>query len=290
MDDLTNPQSVVQKSVNPLANYYRQPKIYVRLPSNGDFYPPSALDVSETGEYAVYAMTAKDELMLKTPDALMNGQSTVEVIKSCVPAILNPWLMPSVDLDAVLIAIRIATYGEGMDIRVDCPSCNHQNDLQLNLVGYLSRLNNFKYNDVIAVDPLVIHIRPFNYKEVTRTAIKSLEQEKIFNIINDKTMTDEQKIEEFGISFLRLTDLTVGIVSDSIVKIVTPDDEVTDRKLISDFINNAPKEIFLAVQDRLNEMKEQLEIKAHEVSCQSCSHEFTTQITLDQSNFFAVRS
>jgi hypothetical protein len=60
-------------------------------------------------------MTAKDELMLKTPDALMNGQATVEVIKSCVPSIKNPWHMPSIDIDTILIAIRIATYGENME-------------------------------------------------------------------------------------------------------------------------------------------------------------------------------
>jgi hypothetical protein len=35
-------------------------------------------------------MTAKDELMFKTPDALLNGQSTVEVVKSCIPAIQDP--------------------------------------------------------------------------------------------------------------------------------------------------------------------------------------------------------
>jgi hypothetical protein len=47
---------------NPLANYFRQPKIFVALPSKGLFYPEGALDVSETGEYAVYAMTYKNEL------------------------------------------------------------------------------------------------------------------------------------------------------------------------------------------------------------------------------------
>jgi hypothetical protein len=228
--------------------------------------------------------------MLKTPDALMNGQSTVEVIKSCVPAIQNPWHMPAIDLDAVLIAIRIATYGEGMDIKVNCPSCSHENEFQLNLVGYLGKLNNFNYQEEIVLDPLTLYIRPFNYKELTKTAIKALEQDRIFNIINDKSMSDEQKIEEFGISFLRLTDLTVGIVADSIVKIVTPEGEVTDKKMIKDFIDNAPKEVFTAVQDRLSEMKDSLELKAHQVTCQNCSHEFTTQITLDQSNFFEVRS
>jgi hypothetical protein len=72
------------KGKNPLANWFRQPKIYVNLPSKGKFYPAGSLDHSSTEEYAVYAMTAKDELMFKTPDAMISGQSTVEVIKSRV--------------------------------------------------------------------------------------------------------------------------------------------------------------------------------------------------------------
>ena len=73
-------QEIASKPHNPLANYFRQPKLYLRLPSQGKFYPEGALDHSQIDEYPVYAMTAKDELMFKTPDALMNGQATVEVI------------------------------------------------------------------------------------------------------------------------------------------------------------------------------------------------------------------
>jgi hypothetical protein len=33
-------QTVLEKPAgNPLANYFRQPKIYIRLPSEGQFYP-----------------------------------------------------------------------------------------------------------------------------------------------------------------------------------------------------------------------------------------------------------
>lgn len=67
---------------NPLSQFFRQPKIYMTLPSKGKFYPPDALDMPENGELPVFAMTAKDELLMRTPDALMNGASTVEVIKS----------------------------------------------------------------------------------------------------------------------------------------------------------------------------------------------------------------
>ena len=100
---------------NPLRKYFRQPKVYITLPSKGKFYADGAIELPESGEFPVFAMTAKDELTMKTPDALLNGQATVDVIKSCIPAIKNPWSMPSIDLDAVLIAIRIATYGEMME-------------------------------------------------------------------------------------------------------------------------------------------------------------------------------
>ena len=77
MNENTIPQAA---SKNPLANWFRQPKIYVKLPSQGRFYPDGTLDVSTTEEYPVYSMTAKDELMFKTPDALITGQASVEVI------------------------------------------------------------------------------------------------------------------------------------------------------------------------------------------------------------------
>ena len=142
MSDQTIPQPIMKPMNNPLSNYFRQPKLYIKLPSHGEFYAEGSLDRSDIDEYAVYAMTAKDELMFKTPDALMNGQATVEVIKSCVPAIKNPWQMPSIDLDAVLIAIRLATYGENLDVSSSCPSCGHLNDYILNLLQYLDTVTN----------------------------------------------------------------------------------------------------------------------------------------------------
>ena len=51
---------------NPLKKYYRQPKQYIKLPSGYKFYPEGAIQVPESGEIAVYPMTAKDELLFKT--------------------------------------------------------------------------------------------------------------------------------------------------------------------------------------------------------------------------------
>lgn len=275
---------------NPLANYFRQPKIFVRLPSHGEFYPDGSLDFSQTEEYPVYAMTAKDELMFKTPDALMNGQATVEIIKSCVPAIKNPWNMPTIDIDAVLVAIRIATYGQEMEITAKCPACESVNDYMFDLVNYLNHLNNFTFNGTITVDPLVIHIRPYNYQETTKRSLKALEQQKIMNLVNDENLSDEEKMTRFSNSFLKLTDMTVDIIAGCISAIDTPEGTVTDATLIKDFIANSSSEVFNTVNKHVNDMRNDIELKPQQVSCTECNHEFGVTLNMDQSNFFAVRS
>jgi len=275
---------------NPLAAYYRQPKIYVQLPSRGQFYAEGALDVSRDGQYPVYAMTAKDELMYKTPDALASGQSTVEIIKSCIPAIEDPWQMPSIDVDVCLIAIRVATYGENMDISSTCPSCNTYNDYEVNISNYLEYMSTFEYNSVINVGELTVHIRPYTYKEVTQAQLKTIEQEKIFSVLNDEKMPDDEKLARFGDSFSKLTQLTVDIISDCVAAIQTPEATVTDSLQIKQFINNAPKDVFEKISNHVHEIKKQFDFPATDVNCTECQHHYKLNVTLDQADFFAVGS
>jgi hypothetical protein len=282
--------NIPQPKKNPLAGWYRQPKIYVSLPSKGKFYPQGALDRSSNDQYPVYAMTAKDELMFKTPDALLTGQSTVELIKSCIPAILDPWSMPSVDLDFALIAIRIATYGDKMEVGCNCPSCRAENNYDVDLTVWFSNFDNFNYVDIVDADPLVMHIRPYSYKELTRMSIKTMEQQRIFQIINDDEISDEVKMEKFGASFVKITELTVDVIADCIIKIDTPDGSVEDKAMIKDFINNCSKDIFDKVSTHVTNMKDQIELKAQTVKCNECGNEFSMPISMDQSNFFAVKS
>jgi len=289
-DKMNQFSNLAQPKKNPLTGFYRQPKIYVSLPSKGQFYPQGSLDASADGQYPVYAMTAKDELLFKTPDALLSGQSTVELIKSCIPAILDPWTMPNIDLDFALIAIRIATYGDKMEVGCSCPHCNADNSYDIDLSAWFGVFNNFVYSSTVNIDPLVVHIRPYTYKEVTKTAIKSMEQQRIFQVINDDSMSDEEKLDKFGKSFVKLTELTVDIIADCITQIDTPDGSVDDKTMIKEFIANCAKDVFDKVQNHVIAMKDQIEFKAQNVTCGECSKEFSLPVTMDQANFFAVKS
>ena len=162
------------ENTNPLNKYFRQPSIYVSLPSSGA-YPPHVVTPSQTGELGVMPMTAKDEIRFKTPDALMNGQGVVDVIQSCVPDIKDAWQIRSYDLDTILVAIRIATYGETMDINFTVPGAKEQVSHSINLPAILDELRGTKVDsDIILKDGLKITIRPLTYKDMTTTSLQKV--------------------------------------------------------------------------------------------------------------------
>ena len=47
-------------------------------------------------------------------------------IKSCVPNLKDPWKMVNYDTDTILLAIRLATYGETMDLNFIVPGTSTQ--------------------------------------------------------------------------------------------------------------------------------------------------------------------
>jgi hypothetical protein len=83
---------------NPLRQFFRRPAVYFSLPSKGKDYDIDVLELPESGELPVYPMTAIDEITVRTPDALYNGSAVADLIKSCVPAIKDPWRLNSNDL------------------------------------------------------------------------------------------------------------------------------------------------------------------------------------------------
>ena len=278
---------------NPLQKYYRQPKLYFELPSKGKFYPAGVLETTETGEFPVYSMTAKDELAFKTPDALINGQSTVDVIQSCIPNIKNAWEMPSLDLDAVLIAIRIATYGETMSLSTTVPGIEEEREFTVDLREIVSRFGGVDFDDTVYIDDLVIKIRPMSYKEYTQSSLKTFEEQRVFSIVNDDNMSEEEKINKFTATFKRLTEMTVGMVMSSIASIQVGEDVVTNSAQIKDFIQNADKKFYTAIVNHVTAQKEKYAVPPMTVMTdvedreKGAPEKFEVPIVFDQANFFA---
>jgi hypothetical protein len=278
---------------NPLKKYFRQAKVYITLPSQGKYWPAGTLDMPDNGELPVYAMTAKDELTMKTPDALLNGEATVSVIQSCVPNIKNAWKLPSVDLDAVLIAIRLATYGDKMDINTTVPNINVEKSYTLDLRQVLNSLVTNTFEDIFEINDMKVHLRPLTYEEFTEASMKTFEEQRIFALVNDDGIPDSEKIKKFNQSFMKLTELTVFTISKSISRIDVGDDSVTNPAHIQEFIENVDKSFYTELTEHLNAQKDKFSIKPLEIHstdeeiAEGAPAKWSVPIVFDQSNFFA---
>jgi hypothetical protein len=280
-------------TTNPLTMYMRQPKIYIRLPSNGEYWPAGAIELSETSEYAVYSMTAKDELALKVPDALMNGQAVVDVIQSCIPAVKNAWACPNLDLDILLIAIRLATYGEMMTtpIKIGDLDLEYQVDLRTVMDNLQNQIT---WDPIVPINSeLTVFVKPLTYKNISQAAIQAFETQKIMDVVNDKSMSDEQKIALFKESFGKMSQATLSTIIDSIERIESAHGTTGEPAHIKEFVDNIDKEIYGKIETHLTNLRNQNTIKPMRVAVTDEMKErgisgetLEIPITFDPSNFF----
>lgn len=280
--------STESQPVNPLSNYFRQPAIHIKLPSGGKYYPENALDLPVTGEIPVFPMTVKDELTLKTPDSLMNGSGIVEVINSCCPNILDPWQIPNIDLEAIFIAIKIASYGAGLDLSTECPHCSHKQEQTIDLNLLLAKIPDEEYGNPLKVKTLTFNFRPPNYYNVNDAAKISFQQNKLISQLADVEIDEEERKRLFMENFSVLTDLNLESIVNTIESIITPDGtRVTEKAFIKEFLNNADRKTYSKVKDHINHLLDHHKLKPIDLSCEECTKEYKTEIVFDQANFFA---
>ena len=281
------------ENTNPLNKYFRQPAIYVSLPTGGD-YPPHVVTPSKTGEFGVMPMTAKDEIRFKTPDALMNGQGVVDVIQSCVPDIKDAWQIKSYDLDTILIAIRIATYGETMEISFNVPGVNEQVSHTVNLPTILEQIKSSKVDSYFTLkDGLKITVRPLTYKDMTSTSLQTFQQQKMYTAVQDSQLPDEEKATKFNDAFKRLTELNSSILLKNIDSItMTEGTVITDPNHIKEFVDNANATLIKEIETNLTNLRSQgavkpLKLKATEEQIKKgAPASYEVPVTFDTANFF----
>jgi hypothetical protein len=290
MENTINPASPPQ---NPLSKYFRQAAIHVKLPSNGKYWEEGALELPITGELPIFPMTARDEVTLRTPDGLLNGSSVVEIIQSCCPGIKNAWKTPSIDLDTILIAIRIASYGAEMDFDTKCPHCETENNHALNLSNLLGTIQCPDYSTPIVVGELSIIVKPQYYFNLNKKNMLAYEEQRLLEAINKEGTADELRTTQINSSMKKLLDISIDTIVDSTASITINNDvTVSDPKHIKDFFEHANGQVIRQIQKRLGEINIESQIANQKITCTNieCQKEFQTPVEFDYANFFAVGS
>jgi hypothetical protein len=231
-------------------------------------------------------MTGMDEIIMKTPDALLTGDSVVKVIESCCPAIKDAWQLSNLDTDLVLSAIRVATFGNQMSVTNTCSECNHENTYDVEIGKIIDHFSKCVYENKVVVDNLIIKLQPLTYKQVSEFALKNYEMQKTLQ----KSMElpdelDRQKV--VGDLYKKLGALRNEIFATGIDAIDTPDGAVSERVFIIDWLNNADKSTFDSIKAVIDRNTDAWKSPTMTVACEECGAENLIRVEMDQSNFFA---
>jgi hypothetical protein len=270
---------------NPLQKFFRQPKIFISLPSKGLYYEPGTL-IGDYSNVPIFAMSGMDEIIMKTPDALFTGESTAKVIESCCPYIKNAKTMPSTDIDALLIAIKIATFGDDMSVTHTCNNCGTENDYEISLGKLLDYFANLKFINTIAVtEALTIRIRPLQYEEMNYFSIENFKLQK--TLLQIANVEEENKQKQIDQIYKDLSELQLQLFLTAIESVQVEGQTVTEKAYIEDWLKNTERETYKVIKEKLEQNRDAWTMPEQAVQCASCGSENSISISIDQSNFFA---
>ena len=274
-------------SQNPLQQHFRQPKIFIPLPSKGIYNRLGSLQ-GDIANMAIFGLTGMDEILLKTPDALFTGTATIKVIQSCCSCVVDAWELPILDIDALLVAIRIATYGNIMTITNKCVHCGEDSDYDLDLSRNLDHFNNCKFDSKVVLKDLTVKIKPLSYKQSTAFNLENFNiQKKINNAIKlvDQEEETQRLINE---GFQEMGNLQNRICAASIDQIQSADVVVEEREFINEWVENTDTADIDKIKKHIEQNSAVWRIPSTAVKCDDCGEENQVNIDMDQANFFAV--
>ena len=278
-----------------LHSFYRTPKTYTQIPSRGVFYDQSVLEmITETQEIGIKAMTSQDEMLFKNPDALLNGDAVTNALKSCVSGLKDPKKLFSNDVDALIVAIRIASFGDDMDIKMQCPECNEDNTFGFSLSNCLSTMKFIEDSyDVTLGNGLRVNIHPYYYSDTIKALLTTFEQSKLIRALEDTDTSEDEKLKVFSKSFNTLLNSNIDMMVNSINYVahdennIKVDNTPKNRKELVDFVKNIEKSDSDIIQEKIREINSIGINKNTHATCTKCKHEWDTTIEIDPVVFFS---
>lgn len=281
---------------NPLQKYFRRPALWIKLPTLGKWYTKGEVSFNENKEVQVYGITAIDEIMLNTPDALFNGHALETVINSCIPEVHDIKSLTQPDLEALFVGIKSATNNGRYEITRTCANCKHENTFDIHCNHLLDHMTYVEDSDtVVNIDgDIKVHVKPYDFAMRSMLIQRQLEERKTLSAIdNDTTITDNLvKADTFARSIEKMSRLTFRLVSDSITAIeITGKDRqyVTDKEHIAEWLTNVTKTTTDAIIGAVSMLNDMGPPRTTAAQCQMCEHTWTEALNFDPALFFSQR-
>ena len=256
---------------NPLLERVTLPGSTFQLPSRGLFYKNRELSPDvQMGEVHIHAMSAYDEILMKTPDTLFSGEAVNIVFKRCIPQILKPFELLAKDVDFLLVCLRQITYGNELEL-----TYNHYCKDDSKAQSYIININEFLTKSV-KIDPTlvgttynqklkngqVVHFRPTRFKDIIK-------------MYQDSDPTKKHTPEED-------LDMTVFAIKSVIEGV----DEITNDDLIDQWIRKIPAGWLGELSNIIEKTGNFGPEFKYKTKCKECGEEIMIESPINPVNFF----
>jgi len=254
------------------------------LPSQGIYSKPGTI-AGDVNAIPVYGMTGMDEIIMKTPDALLTGESNIRVIESCCPSIKNAKELSVIDTDLIFTAIRIATFGSNMEVEKTCKHCGELSDYTVDLNRLVEHFSNVKFANELVLDDLVIKMQPLTYEQSNDFGMRNFQLQQKFS--QAQQLEDEKEQQRILNSlFDELGRMQNELYSLSIESVQTAKINVTERAYIDEWLANCDRSVFARIKDQFEKNRDLLMIPTFTLECSNCHEANDITITMDQTTFF----
>ena len=262
-----------QSVSNPLLDKIQLPGRSFTLPSGAYLYQNGEVNDEikrNSGDIHVHALTAIDEINMKNPDLLFNGKSVESVLSNVVKGIQKPLELFGRDIDAIMLFMRVVTYGPEYDIQAthNCENAKEQ-EYTVNLEDIIRRMKRLDPTliessyKVTLDNGQVVQLRPTRFVDVI-TALQNLDVKK-------KMTADEVKDALFR---------NLSQVIDNV-------DGIKDRFMIDEWLRKVPVTSVNAIAEAIDGANNWGPDFTVELQCRDCGEVFKAELPINPVSFFS---
>jgi hypothetical protein len=311
---------------NPLINKIKLPGKKYRLPSRGVFYHSGELDDSVIdGEVEIFSMTAIDEITLRTPDLLYSGEAIDRVFKRCIPQILKPLELVSKDVDFLLTALRVVSYGNEIEVNHKCEKCAEKDAEAIHAalaelekeVREKAEEQGYTFEEAWDTDQVQQKVNIIRHKNQTKQTVKvnlnSMLTNKVVEVTDknlsefDFTMSNGQEVKLTPVKMIdtievyRSTDRieheevdTIDEAEAYIAFILAASidevDGVSEKDLISEWIKALPIRLKDELVNKITGIPDWGVDFVQKIKCKKCGHTELSSSAVNPIAFFTIPS
>ncbi len=290
------------------------PPIQIALPTKGMFYPEGVLGkTADPLNIEVGTLGILDEFKYRDPFLLVSGNAMGYLIKHlCGDQILLPEELCEIDVETILLAARLASYGSELKITHHCilnkqkllakdeslsdpPEmvlCGHENVLNLDLHEFILRYGPIEHEDRFEVVlPRVgqtVYLQPTPYRttiQIMRNVMGNRRKLDELSAHQDDFIMEPALFRQYEDLMNLSTDLQIATLLDCIYAVKPRSGSlVEDKKEIMAWIFELPKSDHDVIAKRIQTLSDEFrKISIVNYLCENCGgkNEFSLQMNAE---------